>query len=197
LNERELVQIEKLTTEIAKNLFGEGYKGNRVQDTQVIGTVLREEFKIQKKENKNIDISGVLEKNMDKLVGEAITNKGYLYNTVTKTGLTKLYKDNTSYTTTGLITGGIKLNEKKILSEEFKSSLKNHIEKEVKGELKELVDTKQKESKLEKKSGIKDLKKLASLIDPKFKEYVVDNKQQNPTLNTSIDNGKNKGIGGR
>jgi hypothetical protein len=130
LSESELKKIERLTNKIVENLFGKGHA--RKKDGELIKESLQEAFKELKKQNNNVDITGIIGQNMDKLVGKV--NPGYL--STSGDGLSLLYYKNSSYTTAGLTTGGVYLDSKKIQAKEFAVNLKSHIEKDVGKEMK-------------------------------------------------------------
>ncbi len=185
-NKDELAQIQDLTNAIAENLFKSGATGSRAPDTAMILETLIETFKELKKENKNVDISSIIGTNLEKLAG--VVDPGYF--STTRTGLTELYYKNSSSTTVGLISGGIYLDKKTILSSTFKLDLKSHINEQIGEELQKLaakkiiVPTKE------------DPKELAQKVESRIaRSLVVDTLPRHSTPSTTSHN-KSKGSSG-
>ncbi|MBY0533710.1 MAG: pentapeptide repeat-containing protein [Rickettsiaceae bacterium] len=166
-NKDELAQIQNLTNLIAKNLFGNGAISSRAPDTAMIMETLVETFKELKKENKNVDITGIIEANAKKLAGEV--DAGYF--STTRTGLTELYYKNSTSTTVGLVSGGIYLDKQTILGSPFKSNLKSHINDQIGEELEKLAAKKITVSKKENPKKL--AQTLATTIDSELARSLV------------------------
>ena len=99
LNENELTIIQTMRQKIGTNLFADGANkgGARENDTKLIDYQLQKTFLEIKRENKGVDMSETINQQIDKMVGTV--EKGW--STTTRTGLTELYYQNSSYTNAG------------------------------------------------------------------------------------------------
>ncbi len=103
----ELEEIHELAQGIGHNLFSGGEKGKRKEDTILIFESLKEVISEMKKEYGGIEVADILKEKRAELIGKV--DAGYF--SVTRTGLTKEYYQNTSYTTVGLASGGVYLDQ--------------------------------------------------------------------------------------
>ncbi len=132
LEVKELKQIELLKEKIAKNLFGDNYRNTRIDSAEIIDESLKDAFNSIKKQHNNLNIANIVAMHAEELIGTV--KAGYL--ATTRTGLTDLYYNNSSYTTAGLATGGIYLNKQKINDKEFAIKIQNHIVNEIGADIK-------------------------------------------------------------
>lgn len=119
----ELEEIRELATGIGHNLFSGGEKGKRKEDTALIFESLKEVISEMKKEHGGIEVADILKEKRAELIGKV--DSGYF--SVTRTGLTKEYYQNTSYTTVGLASGGIYLDPARAKDPNFLSVVKEFI----------------------------------------------------------------------
>lgn len=119
----ELEEIRELATGIGHNLFSGGEKGKRKEDTALIFESLKEVISEMKKEHGGIEVADILKEKRAELIGKV--DSGYF--SVTRTGLTKEYYQNTSYTTVGLASGGIYLDPARAKNPNFLSVVKEFI----------------------------------------------------------------------
>lgn len=119
-SKEELNIIESMGKQIAENLG--------IKEEKLITDTLKENFYQFKKDKGIEDLSGILEQKEKSIVGQVKVEKGWVSNTILRTGLTDLFYKNSQYTKAGLVTGGIKLDEDKIKSEEFSKQLYPNIE---------------------------------------------------------------------
>lgn len=131
-SKEELNIIERIAKKIAENLFGSGAEESRKEDSKLISDTLKENFYLVKKASGE-DLASGLEQREQNIIGEKKVSTGWVTNTTEYTGLTKLFYDNSQYTKAGLVTGGIKLSENKIKSEEFSQKVSSVLEKEMAG----------------------------------------------------------------
>jgi len=119
----ELEEIREVAHGIGYNLFSGGEKGKRKEDTALIFESLKEVILEIKKEHRGIEVADILKEKRAELVGGV--DSGYF--SVTRTGLTKEYYQNTSYTTVGLASGGIYLDPSRSKDPNFLSVVKEFI----------------------------------------------------------------------
>jgi len=123
-NEKELKAIYSMATQIGTNLFGSGVDSARKADTNLISQNLKDVFYQIKKDKNGADLSDVLTKSVQEIAGSV--DKGYL--STSRTGLTELYYNNSSYTTAGYASGGIYLDENKMAETKFINEVMGLIE---------------------------------------------------------------------
>ena len=95
ISKAELEEIHALAQDIGQNLFSGGEKGKRKEDTALIFESLKDVILEIKKEHGGIEVADILKEKRTELVGGV--ESGYF--STTRTGLTKEYYQNTSYTT--------------------------------------------------------------------------------------------------
>jgi hypothetical protein len=123
-NEEELAGINKMSSQIAHNLFGTGADSNRKADSDIILQNLKDVFYQIKKDKNGADLSSILDNESISTMAGSV-DKGLF--TTSRTGLTELYYNNASYTKAGYISGGIYLDEKNIVNNEFIDNVKSLI----------------------------------------------------------------------
>jgi len=119
----ELEEIHALAQGIGQNLFSGGEKGKRKEDTALIFESLKDVISEMKKEHGGIEVADILKQKRTELIGKV--DSGYF--SVTRTGLTKEYYQNTKYTTVGLASGGIYLDPARSKDPNFFSAVKEFI----------------------------------------------------------------------
>ncbi|NRB10382.1 MAG: pentapeptide repeat-containing protein [Rickettsiaceae bacterium] len=131
LSKNESKIVDEIATGVAANLFG---KGENLEDAKTISNILKEQVVEFKKQNPNVDLTEILKKNKEELIGKVTINTGTfgVNRIITEsTELTQLFNELCTTTFTGSID---KLNK----NNKNKNSLrkiKNFLGKVIKGNL--------------------------------------------------------------
>ncbi len=161
----ELEEIHTLAQDIGHNLFSGGEKGKRKEDVMLIFESLKEVISEIKKEHGGIEVADILKEKRAELIGKV--DAGYF--STTRTGLTKEYYQNTSYTTVGLASGGIYLDPARSKDPIFLSVVKEFIVGLIGS------DIAQKEKSLPPERTARNIKQLVGeVISPSVKGHVTD-----------------------
>jgi len=159
----ELEEIHALAQGIGQNLFSGGEKGKRKEDTALIFESLKDVILDMKKEHGGIEVADILQQKRTELIGKV--ESGYF--SVTRTGLTKEYYQNTKYTTVGLASGGIYLDPARSKDPNFLSAVKEFIVGLIGS------DIAKKEKSLQPETTAEKIKKMVDeVVNPSVEEHV-------------------------
>jgi uncharacterized protein YjbI with pentapeptide repeats len=170
----ELVQMHAIAEGVGKNIYG-----SRAGEVSLIIEGVKDMVYKIKAEHGGADVSALLEKERDKIVGKPAVAGGYLYGSAQPgTGLTAAYQDASTsakdYTSAGQVTGGIKLTEKTAKNPEMLAQGREEITTAIKSDLTLKLDIPSKGTaklqksdapKAEKPSGLKGMVEGVGPID--------------------------------